>query len=142
MSVAALEKRVRKIEAYLLRGKTDCTCRPGQEINYHTASDLRRILNVACPTHRFRDLGRLLWVPAGTPLLPQDRHLCGCPPNPGRDWLAGTRGPLTEQEQEDECTRWQNEFSEEARQVFKTEQASVAAVLRTYHRREYAKLPK
>src|SRR5690348_4509137 len=125
MSVAALEKRLIKIEAYL--GKNGCTCRPGQDTTYHTASDLGRILNVACPMHRFRDLGRLLWVPAGTPLLPQDRDLCGCPPNPGRDWLAGTRGPLTEQEQNEECSLWQDEFSEKARQGFKTEQASVAA---------------
>jgi len=137
MNMAALGKRLRKLESYLLRGRDGCTCRLGKT-TYHTASDLGRILNISCPVHRCRDLGLVSCVPSGMPLLPQDRHLCGCPPNPGRNWLAGTRGPLTEQEQQDECRQWQQEFSEKAQQDFHTEQASVAAVLKAYQRRKYA----
>jgi hypothetical protein len=137
MSAADLEKRLRELELFFLR-RDGCICRAGGHTTYHTANDLERILNVACPLHRFRDLGRLSCVPTGMPLHPQDRHLCGCPPNPSRDWLTGKRGPLTQQELEEECSQWRQEFSEKARQDFCTQQKLLEEFIRIYDRRKYA----
>ncbi len=140
MSLAALEKRLRKLEIVFLRLRNGCTCRSGQETTYHTAGDLERIMNVGCPVHQFRDLGHLSWVPSGTPLLLEDRYLCECPPNPTRDLLGGKRGPLTQQEQEKECREWQREFTKEAQQDFRTQQATLAALIKAYQRRRHEAL--
>ena len=88
-NLAALEKRLCLVERGFLSRSTDCCCRPGGETNYHTATELERIMNVRCAVHQFRDLGSICWVPSGTPLLLEDRSLCECPPSLTRDLLAG-----------------------------------------------------
>jgi hypothetical protein len=141
MSATALEKRLTELEL-LFSKRAGCICRSGRQTFYHTASDLKRILNVACPLHPFRDLGHLSCVPAGMPLLAQDRYLCDCSPNLSRDWLAGKGGPLTLEEMEEVCRQWRQEFSEEARQNFRTQQKHSGELIRVYHRRKYAALPR
>jgi hypothetical protein len=133
MSLAALGKRLRKIEL-LLRRSGGCCCRSGRETNYHLATELAQIMNVRCPMHNFRDLGSICWVPSGTPLLLEDRKLCLCPPSLTRDVLAGNRSFLTQQQQEDECGKWREEFTQKAEQDFRIDQARVAALVRTYLR--------
>src|SRR5689334_7871374 len=103
MSLAALEKRLRKVEITFLGVGNGCCCRWGRKTNYHIATELEKIMNVRCPIHQFRDLGDICWVPTGTPLLSQDRNLCACPPSLTRDLLAGNIGFLTPEEHEQEC---------------------------------------
>jgi hypothetical protein len=141
MSRAALKKRITKLELFVLR-RGGCTCRSGQQTFYHTAAELEQILNVGCPVHGFRDLGCILWVPSGIPMHPEDRDLCGCPSHPGRDWLAGKRGPLAQQEMEESCGQWQAELSEKARQDFRTQQKRSEELITVYQRRKYAALPR
>jgi hypothetical protein len=92
-------------------------------------------MSVPCPLH-FRDLGTLLWVPPGTPLREDDRHLCGCPPSPTRDWLGGMRGPLTVKEQENECLSWEMEPNAETKKKLRIEQLQVEALQQTYFRKK------
>ena len=145
MSLAALEKRLRKVELILLSLSNDCCCRSGRETNYHIAAELALIMNVRCPMHQFRDLGNICWVPTGTPLLPGDRILCTCPPSLTRDLLAGNLGFLRHEEQEEECGKWREEFTQKAEQDFRMEQARVAVLLRKYRRdkrNHHANLPR
>jgi hypothetical protein len=132
-----LERRVEALEAILLKRSVskDCRCRHGQETLFHTAADLARIMSVPCPLHS-RELGTPLWVPPGTPLRPDDRHLCGCPPSPTRDWLEGGRGPLTVKEQEDECLSWEIEPSAETKKKLRIEEQRIVALLQTYFRKK------
>ena len=131
-NLAALEKRLCMVERRFLSRSTDCCCRPGGETNYHIATELERIMNVRCPIHQFRDLGDICWVPTGTPLLPEDRNLCACPPSLTRDLLTGNIGFLTQEDHEKECDKWREEFTQKAEQDFRIEQVRVAALVRTY----------
>jgi hypothetical protein len=133
-NLAALEKRLCLVERGFLSRSTDCCCRPGGETNYHTATELERIMNVRCAVHQFRDLGSICWVPSGTPLLLEDRSLCECPPSLTRDLLAGKLGFLRQAQQEEECDKWREEFSQKAEQDFRIEQSRVAALLQKYRR--------
>jgi hypothetical protein len=133
-NLAALEKRLCLVERGFLSRTTDCCCRPGGETDYHTATELERIMNVRCAVHQFRDLGSICWVPTGTPLLPQDHNLCTCPPSLTRDLLAGNIRFLTPEEHEEECGKWREEFTQRAEQDFRSEQVRVAVLVRTYLR--------
>jgi hypothetical protein len=138
VTLSALGKRIRKLEIVFSKLGGGCTCRPGQETAYHTPEDLEGIMAVGCPVHGFRDLGRFCWVPKGSPLRLEDRDWCRCPVNPTRDWLAGTRGPLSQEEVEEECRGWQRAFSSEEQQTFPAQQARVTELIRNYLRRLYA----
>jgi hypothetical protein len=131
MSLAALQKRLRKVEITFLSVANGCCCRWGRKTNYHIAAELEKIMNVRCSIHQFRDLGDICWVPTGTPLLPQDRNLCTCPPSLTRDLLAGNIGFLTPEEHEEECGKWREEFTQKADQDFRIEQVRVAVLVRT-----------
>ena len=137
-NLPALEKRVGALEAASLMKSVnkDCDCRVGQTTRYHTAADLGHIMSVSCPVHSFRDLGDLLWVPPGTPLRPEDRYLCSCPPCPTRDLLEGKRGALTEKEQEEECRSWEPELTEHTEENLRIERAQLEALLQTYARKK------
>ena len=94
-----LEKKIAKLEAHVRARNLQnllkkCNCR--KSTYYHTAEDLQAILDgeshVSCPVHGVRDLGRLTrrlydW----TPLLPEDRKYCSCPPDCQRDFNEGKR---------------------------------------------------
>jgi len=136
MSLAGLDRRLCLVERKFLNFYDDCCCRWGRKTNYHIAAELEQIMNVRCPIHQFRDLGDICWVPTGTPLLPEDRNLCACPPSLTRDLLAGNIGFLTQQQQEDECGKWRDEFSQEAYRDFRIDQARVAAVVRTKNKKK------
>jgi hypothetical protein len=47
------------------------------------------------------------------PLRAEDKALCSCPSSPTRDWLDGERGPLTDEEQTQECLTWERALSED-----------------------------
>jgi len=143
-NLAALEKRLYLVERKFLNFYDDCCCRWGRKTNYHIAAELEQMMNVRCPIHQFRDLGDICWVPTGTPLLPQDRNLCACPPSLTRDLLAGNIGFLTPEENGKECDKWRDEFTQKAEQDFRLEQARIAALLRKYLRNKrshHATLP-
>jgi hypothetical protein len=138
MGLPSLEKRVRALEANALSTSVnkDCTCRSGRKTYYHTAADLEAIMSVPCPVHGFRDLGNLLWVPLGTPILPEDWQLCSCPSCPTRDWLGGKRGPLTKEEQEQECRNWEAELTAPMAEKLRIERARERALLQTYFKKK------
>jgi len=138
MDLPNLRKRVRALEAIVFRtsANKDCTCRSGRKTYYHTAADLEQIMSVRCSAHGFRDQGDLLWVPPGTPLLPEDRHLCSCPACPTRDLLEGKRGPLTIEEQQGECRSWDPEPTEEMREKLQIERAREQLLLQEYFRKQ------
>jgi hypothetical protein len=136
MGGAALEKRVRALEASVPAIGEQCRCRAGRQTRYHTAEELKRILDVRCPLHGFRDLGRLRRVGSGIPLLPEDQDLCSCPPSPIREFLQGRRGPLTEVEQAAEERSWEGEFTPAAKEDFRRDQAWARQLLQKY---EYSK---
>jgi hypothetical protein len=132
MGIAALEKRLRALEqAFSATGKL-CSCRPGGQTTYHSAEELKNIMDVRCPAHGFRDLGHLRWLPSGLPLQPDDKNLCSCPPCPVRDFLQGRRGPLTEVEEEEEEQRWEREYGAGSDDEFRREQARVEQLLQRY----------
>lgn len=137
-NLTALEKRVRALEAnsLMMRVNKYCRCRFGQKTKYHTAADLEHIMSVFCPVHEFRDLGDLLWVPPGTPLRPEDSHLCSCPSCPTRDLLEGKRGPLTTEEQEEECRTWEPELTADMEENLRIERAKLEVLLQTYARKK------
>lgn len=91
---------------------------------------------VSCPAHGFCDLGEFLWVPPGMPLRPEDRGLCCCSPNPTRDWLEDKRGPLTEEEQEAECSTWELEASAGLEESVRNEKAQCELILKTYAKKK------
>jgi len=68
---------------------------------------------VRCPVHIFCDLGELSWAPVSMPLRTEDRPLCCCPRSPTREWLECKRGPLTEEEQLQECLSWERALTED-----------------------------
>jgi hypothetical protein len=111
-----------------------CNCRSGEETRYHTAADLARILSVPCPAHEVRHVGWLLWVPPSTPLRLEDRSLCSCPPSAGRSWREGTRGPLNDEEREQEYGRWEEQLGAEAREQFRRDQVLIKRLLHAYQR--------
>ena len=138
MSFAALEKRIRALEyAFSATGKL-CNCRTGEKTTYHSAEELKKLMDIRCPAHGFRDLGHLRWLPSGLPLRPDDQDLCSCPPCPVHDFLQGRRGPLTEAEQEKEERRWEAEYGTSSDGKFRREQTLVEQVLRRYeyHKRK------
>jgi len=132
MVLAALERRVRVLEAALWAIGKQCRCRAGQQTSYHTAEELKRITDIRCPAHGFRDLGHLARVGSGLPLQPGDQHLCSCPPCPVREFLLGRRGPLTEQEQEEEERRWAREFAPGSDEDFRRDEAQARQLLQKY----------
>ncbi len=89
-------------------------------------------MDVRCPAHGFRDLGRLRWLSSGLPLQPGDQNLCSCPPCPVREFLQGRRGPLSKMEQEEEEQRWEREFGANSDGEFRREQARVEKLLQKY----------
>jgi hypothetical protein len=106
------KRRLRALEA-LSRFSAGCKCRFLQETFFHSGADLERIMSLRCPVHIFCDLGELSWVPFSMALRTEDRLLCSCPPSPTLEWLAGRRGPLTEEEQTQECLTWEQALSED-----------------------------
>ena len=138
MSLFLLEKRVKALEAIALRTSVrgDCMCRSRRQTYYHTSADLDLTMSVPCPVHGFRDLGDLVWVHPGTPLLPEDRHLCSCPACPTRDLLEGKRGPLTKEEQEEECRSWDPAPTEDMRGKLRIERAREQVLLQEYFRKQ------
>jgi hypothetical protein len=115
-----IKKRLRALEA-ASRFSAGCKCRFSDETLFHSAADLERIMSVRCPVHIFRDLGELSWAPSSMPLRTEDRPLCSCPPSPTREWLAGKRGPLTEEEQKQECLAWEQALSEDPEDKMRVE---------------------
>ncbi len=132
MKVAALEKRILALErACLERGKS-CNCRTGGQTTYHGAKELGNLMQISCPAHGFRDLGRLRWLPSGLPLQPGDQEFCLCPPSPMREFLLGRRGPLSAVEQQEQQERWERESSPDFEAEFLREKARVESLLRKY----------
>jgi hypothetical protein len=131
-SLEVLNKRLEVVEKTLARKnqKMSCNCRNAQETKYHTAKDLEKIMQIPCPIHRFRDLGALIRVPEGSPLLVDDRYLCACPPSPTREWLESKRGPLTEAEQREACDKWQ--LIDEADKTQLSDDAKISTLLHAY----------
>ncbi len=107
-----VKKRLCALEA-VARFSAGCKCRFLQVTFFHNVADLERIVSVRCPVHIFCDLGELSWAPSSMPLRTEDRALCSCPPSPTREWLDGKRGPLTEEEQIEECLSWEEALSED-----------------------------
>lgn len=132
MDFAALEKRISVLEQAVSATGKHCNCRTGERATYHSAEELKKLMDIRCPAHGFRELGHLRWLPSGLPLRPDDRNLCSCPPCPVRDFLQDRRGPLTEAEQEKEERRWEAEYGTSSDGKFRREQALVEQVLRKY----------
>ena len=86
-------------------------------------------MSVTCPVHIVRELGELSWVPVSKPLRTEDQLLCSCGPSPTREWLGGKRGPLTEEEQTQECLSWEQALSEDPEDKMR-----VAALLSKYYK--------
>ena len=78
-------------------------------------------MRIRCPVHIFCDLGELAWAPLSMPLRTEDSTLCCCPPSPAREWLDGQRGPLTKEEQTQECLGWEKAFSEDPEDKMRVE---------------------
>jgi hypothetical protein len=93
-------------------------------------------MEIGCPLHGFLDLGYLRWVGSGLPLQPEDQDLCSCPPCAVRDFLQGTRGPLTLEEQEAEERRWEREYAEDSDEEFRREHARAEVLLRRYQQKK------
>ena len=122
-----IKKRLGALEA-VSRFSAGCKCRFSQVTSFHSAADLERIMSVRCPVHIFCDLGELSWAPLSMPLRMEDRPLCCCPPSPTHEWLEGKRGPLTAEEQTQECLSWEQALSEDPEDKMKVE-----ALLNTYY---------
>ena len=136
MGFVALEKRIRALEHLFSAIGKECSCRTGEQTTYHNAEDLKNLLEIRCPAHGFRDLGRLRWLPSGLPLQPDDFNLCSCPPCPVRELLQGRRGPLTDLEQEEETQRWEREYGPSSGDEFRNEEVRLARLRQKY---EYTK---
>ena len=136
-----LERRITALEK-ALRGA--CNCRCEQATVYHTFAELIEIMSLHCLVHGRRDLGDVVWVPPSTPLHPQDRGLCSCPPSAAREWREGRRGPLTAEEREREYARWEEQVSGEAAGRIRQDQARARQLLHQYQRtrrKEHGTLP-
>ena len=130
-----LNTRIRALEtAVAVRSGRECNCRYNQETSYHSAAELAQIMEIRCPMHEVRDLGHLRWVPSGLPLRTEDREFCSCPPFAIREFLQGSRGPLTQEEQEEACRVWDEQFTEQADQSFHADQVHVRLLLQKYER--------
>src|SRR5712692_6710372 len=74
--------KLERLEAKQRAASLICTCRV--ETDYHDANCLESVLNAqanfACEVHGIRDLGPLVWIPDGMPLIRDDRKFCVCPP--------------------------------------------------------------
>jgi len=138
MGVAGLERRVRVLERALLQHSSakGCNCRFGQQTRYHTATELEQIMVMCCPVHDIRDLGHVRWIASGLPLRAEDRDLCCCPPCAVRDFVQGTRGPLSVEEQEAEERRWEQEYAEASDEEFRREQARAEVLLHRYQQKK------
>lgn len=136
MGFAGLEKRIRVLERFFSATGKQCTCRTGVETTYHNATELKKLMEIRCPVHGFRDLGYLRWLPSGLPLQPDDHNLCCCPPCPVRELLQGRRGPLTDLEQEEEMQRWEREYGPSSGDEFRNEEVRLARLRQKY---EYTK---
>ena len=136
MGIAALEKRVGALEQALSATGKPCSCRTGEQTTYHSAEELRKLMDIRCPGHGFRDLGVLRWLPSALPLRSDDENLCSCPSCPVREFLLGKRGPLTEVEQEKEEQRWEAQGGASSEEAFRREQALLENLFRQY---EYSK---
>jgi hypothetical protein len=135
--LAALEKRLSAIERRVFaEGIEDCKCRVGQQTRYHTATELKKIMDVRCSVHGIRDLGNVSWIPRGLPLHPDDRELCSCPPYAVRDFAQGVRGPLALEEEELWERTWQREYTRTSTTEFRHEQARAEALLQAYPQKE------
>jgi hypothetical protein len=128
MHMLIIKKRLRALEA-LIRFGAGCKCRFLHVTLFHSVADLERIMRVRCPVHAFCDLGELFWAPLSMPLRTEDRPLCSCPPSPTREWLEGKRGPLTEEEQTQECLSWEQALSEDPEDKMRVE-----ALLNSYYK--------
>jgi hypothetical protein len=128
MRMRMIEKRLFALEAMTSYG-AGCKCRFFQVTFFHSAPDLGRIMRVPCPVHVFCDLGELLWAPVSMPLRTEDQPLCSCSPSPTREWLQGKRGPLTEEEQTQECLSWEQALSEDPEDKMRVE-----ALLNNYYK--------
>ena len=122
-----IKKRLRALEALSLFS-TGCKCRFLQETLFHSAADLEQIMRVRCPVHIFRELGELSRAPFSMPLRTEDQPLCSCSPSPTREWLEGKRGPLTEEEQTQECLGWEQALSQDPK-----DKMSVEVLLNNYY---------
>jgi hypothetical protein len=122
-----IEKRIRALEAKL--ESRACNCRKERLTLYHSSADLENILSIGCPVHVFLFVREVSWAPASMPLNIEDRSLCCCPPSATREWLEGKRGPLTEEEQAQECATWEQALSEDP-----TEQMRVEGLLKKYYK--------
>src|SRR5712691_10871047 len=93
--------KLERLEAKQRAASLICTCRV--ETDYHDANCLESVLkaqaNFACEVHGIRDLGPLVWIPDGMPLIRDDRKFCVCPPNSGRTWAEGGPKPAFAQTQ-------------------------------------------
>jgi hypothetical protein len=136
MGFALLEKRVRALEQAFSAIAKQCSCRSGKQTLYHSGEELKKLMDIRCPAHGFRDLGHLRWLPSGLPLRPDDQNLCSCSPSPVRDFLQGRRGSLTELEQEKEEQRWEQDYGASSDGEFRREQTRVGHLLKKY---EHAK---
>jgi hypothetical protein len=134
MSFIRIGKRVDKLERSSIFVNGRCNCRREQLTFYHSAADLERIMTLHCPVHGVRELGRVSWVPSGTPLIGPDRDLCSCRPSPAREWREGRRGPLTAEEWEEECRSGEEQLSTEAIGKFQADQTCVRQLLQQYRR--------
>lgn len=139
--LCTFKKRIRALELAIDR-VGNCTCRRGGTTIYHTAAELQAILAIRCPVHGFRELGNLVWFPPAMPLSAEDQQLCKCPPSATRDFLANQRGLLTDTEQEEECHKLDEEFSEDAGKRFAADQAEVKRLIIQYERQKQSTLPR
>ena len=124
-----LERRIADLER---SPRGVCNCRRGQATGYHTVAELVAIMSIPCPVHGRRDLGDVVWVPPSTPLHPEDRGLCSCPPCAAREWREDKRGPLTPGEQEEEYGSWEQQLSAEGMEKVCQDQVHVQRLLRRY----------
>jgi hypothetical protein len=133
MRTLHLERRIAALERALRGG---CNCRWQQATGYHNLAELVAIMSIHCPVHGRRDLGYVVWVPASTPLHPEDRRLCSCPPCVARDWRERRRGPLTEAERQQAYASWEEQVSGEVAGRICRDQTRIRQLLQYYLRRK------
>jgi len=66
-----------------------CIC--GKVIRYHTSDELELILAERCSVHGVVKPRFIMWRRPNTPLAPEHRKYCKCPPNLWREFLEGKR---------------------------------------------------
>jgi hypothetical protein len=100
-NIKRLENRTRSLEKVLsevaarCRG-LHCNCRDHTDV--HNADELEAILKIPCPEHGLRDLGSIFFRTQWLPLDQEFQHLCNCPPDLHRDFVAGKRPKPTDAE--------------------------------------------